>query len=80
MTSQLGEQTIIAHILPNISRSKCNQAMKFHQFIEYNTKNIFLEKPFTERGEKTSPRPFSEKLNLNIFLDQQSKILYCIPS
>ena len=54
--------------------------MKFHQFIEYNTKNIFLEKPFTERGEKTSPRPFSEKLNLNIFLDQQSKILYCIPS
>ena len=54
--------------------------MKFRQFIEYNTKNIFLEKPFTERGEKTSPRPFSEKLNLNIFLDQQSKILYCIPS
>ena len=54
--------------------------MRFRQFIEYNTKNIFLEKPFTEHGKKTSPRPFSEKLNLNIFLGQQSKILYCIPS
>ena len=29
-------------ILPNISRSKDNQAMKFGQFIEYNMKNIFL--------------------------------------
>ena len=29
-------------ILPNISRNKDNQAMKFGQFIEYNMKNIFL--------------------------------------
>ena len=30
--------------LPNISRNKDNQAVKFDQFIEYNMKNIFLEK------------------------------------
>ena len=29
MTSQSGQQTITIHILPNISRSKGNQAMKF---------------------------------------------------
>ena len=27
MTSQLGKQTIAIHILPNISRSKCNQTI-----------------------------------------------------
>ena len=32
------------HILPNISRSKDNEVMKFGQFIEYNMKNIFVEK------------------------------------
>ena len=31
MTSQTGKQTIIIHILPNISRSKGNQTMKFRQ-------------------------------------------------
>ena len=36
MTSQLEKQTIVIHILPNISRSKSNQAMKFHQLIEHN--------------------------------------------
>ena len=32
--------------LPNISRSKGNQAMKFGQLIEYNMINIFLEKSY----------------------------------
>ena len=36
MTSQPGLQTIPVHILPNISQSKGNQAMKFDQLIEYN--------------------------------------------
>ena len=31
-------------VLPNISRSKGNQAMKFGQVIEYNMRNIFIEK------------------------------------
>ena len=44
MTSQPKKQTILIHILPNMSRSKGNQTMKFGQLIEYNTRNIFLEK------------------------------------
>ena len=47
MTSQPGEKTIAIHILPNISRSKGNQAMKFGQLIEYNMKNIFVKKSYT---------------------------------
>ena len=36
MTSQTGLQIITIQVLPNISRSKNNQAMKFGQLIEYN--------------------------------------------
>ena len=43
MTSQPGEQTIAIHILPNISQSKGNQAMKFGQLIEYNQKIFFFK-------------------------------------
>ena len=34
MTSQTGQQIITIQILPNISRSKGNQTMKFGQLIE----------------------------------------------
>ena len=44
--------------------------MKFVQLIEYNMRNIFLEKSYTKCGGETSPRPFSEKLKLSISLDQ----------
>ena len=63
-TSQLVEQTIVIHILPNILRSKGNQTIKFGQLIECNMRNIFLEKSYTKCGGETSPRPFSEKLKL----------------
>ena len=62
--------------MPNILRSKGNQTTKFGQLIEYNMTNIFLEKSYTECGEETSPSPFSEKLKLNLSLDQRSKVLY----
>ena len=58
------------HILPNISRSQVNQRMKFGQLIEYNMRNIFIEKSFIKWGGETSPRPFSRKLKLSISLDQ----------
>ena len=45
------------HILPNISRSKGNQTLKFGQVIEYNKRNIFLEKSCRNRGKETSSRP-----------------------
>ena len=42
MASQSGQQTIAIHILPNISRSKDNQTMKFGQLPEYNKRKNFL--------------------------------------
>ena len=48
MASQSGHQTIAIHTLPNISRSEDNQTMKFGQLIEYNMRNIFLEKSHTK--------------------------------
>ena len=47
--------------------------MKFGQLIEYNMRNIFLEKSDTECGGKATPRRFSEKLKLSTSLDQCSK-------
>ena len=44
MTSKPGLQIIAIHILPNISQSKDNQAMKFGQLIKYNKRNIFSSK------------------------------------
>ena len=43
MTSQPGLQTIAIDILPNISQSKGNQAMKFGQLIEYKKRTISLQ-------------------------------------
>ena len=44
MTSQPGLETVAIHILHYISQSKSNKTMKFDQLIEYNKKNIFLQK------------------------------------
>ena len=64
MRSQTGKQTIAVLTLPRISRSKCNQTMKFGLLIEYNTKNIFLEKSYTKCAGETIPRPSCKKLKL----------------
>ena len=64
MTSQPGHQTIAIQILPNISRSKDNQTMKFGQLMEYNMRNIFLEKSHTKKGGKTIARPISKNLKI----------------
>ena len=58
MTSQPGKQIIAIHILPNISRSKNNQTMKYGQLIDCNMKSIFLEKSFAKCGGETILRPF----------------------
>ena len=44
MTSQPGLQTIAIQIVSNISQSKGNRTMKLGQLIEYNKRNIFLQK------------------------------------
>ena len=43
--------------MPNISWSKNNQAMKFGQLVEYNMKNIFVEKSYTKYAGETILRP-----------------------
>ena len=55
------------HTLPNISRSKGNQAMQFGHLIEYN---IFVEKSYTKCAGETVPKPLSKKSKLSISLDQ----------
>ena len=56
-------------ILPDILRSKGNQAMKFHQLTEYDMRNIFLVKSYRKCSGETIPRPFSKKSKLSISLD-----------
>ena len=58
MRSQSGKQIITTHILPNISRNKSNQTLKFVQLIEYSMRKVFLEKSYLKCGGETSPRPF----------------------
>ena len=53
MTPQPGQQTITTLMLPNISRSKDNQTMKFGQLIEYNKKDFF----FNNHAENKAGRP-----------------------
>ena len=48
MKSQPGKKTVVIHVLSNISRSKGDQTMKFGQLIEYNTRNVFLNKSCTK--------------------------------
>ena len=62
MTSQPGQQTITMHIVPNIPRSKRNQTMKIGQLIEYNMRNISVEKLYTKCFGETIPRRFSPTL------------------
>ena len=51
------------HILPNISRCKGNQALKFGQVIEYNNRSICLQKSCWKWSRETSSRPsFLKKL------------------
>ena len=60
ITSQPGSQTIAINIFSYTQRSKDNQTIEFGQLIEYNMRNIFLEKSFTKCGGETIPRPFSK--------------------
>ena len=54
--------------MPDISRSKCNQAMTFGQFAEYNVRSIW----------GTSPRFFSKRSKLSIYLDQYCEMLFSL--
>ena len=47
-------QLITIHISPNISRSKGYQIMELGQLIEYNMRNVLLEKLYRKCGRKTT--------------------------
>ena len=44
--------------------------MKFAQLIGHKMRKIFVEKSNTKCGAGTSPKPFTGKVKLSIFLDQ----------
>ena len=52
MSSQPGLQTVVIHILPDISQSKDNQTAKFGQLIEYISREIFFFKNYAENEAK----------------------------
>ena len=58
MTSQPGKQKIAMHILPNISKSKGNQTMKFAQLMEYNMRNIFFLKNHAQKNKNFERKKF----------------------
>ena len=66
MTSRSGKQTTATHILPNISLVKGNQTIKFNQLIEYDMRNIFLNKHTQNMVEKL----FSKKSTLSMSWDK----------
>ena len=66
------------YMLPDISQSKDNQAMKFGQIKEYNMINIFIKKSCTKCGGQTSSRSFFKKLKLSTYLHQQSEVSYSL--
>ena len=49
--------------MPNISRSKGNETMKFGKLIEYNMRNIFREKSYAKYGGKLFPDRFLRSEN-----------------
>ena len=55
-----------------------NIVLRNEPFIEFNMKNIFLEKWYTKWGGETSSRSFSKKSKLIKSLDQQSEILHSL--
>ena len=63
MTSSTAKLTIVIQVLPNMSRSKGNQTMKFGQLIEYNMRNIFLKNHAQNVMEKLVPDPSLKNQN-----------------
>ena len=52
--------------------------MKFGQLIEYNMRNIFLEKSYTKCDEAASTRSLYKKSKFSMYLDQQSEMVYIL--
>ena len=75
MSLQIGKQIIIIHLLPNISTSKDNHAMKFGQLIEYNWETFFLKNHTENMVEKLVADPFLKNQNWVYFWINSLKFL-----
>ena len=75
MTSQPGLHKIAIHILPNISRSKCNQTMKFGQLIDNNKRKTSLQKLCRKWGGETSSKPLFMFIKILIWGESKIGIL-----
>ena len=49
--------------------------MRFGQLLEYNMRNIFVEKSYTKCAGETIPRPLSKKSKLSKSLDEKCNVL-----
>ena len=59
MMSQPRKIAIVIHILPNISRNKGNQILKFGQPLDYYMRDInFLKNHAQNLADKLSPKSF----------------------
>ena len=65
MTLQPLKQKMAIHVLPDISRSKGNQTIRFGQLIKYKTRNNFLEKWYPKCSGETTLFPESFLKNPN---------------
>ena len=52
--------------------------MKLGQLIEYNLRNIFVEKSYAKCAGESIPRRLSKKTKLSISLDQYCEVLNSI--
>ena len=68
MTLQTETQRVVINLLPNTSKSKSNQTMKFGQSIEYNVKNIFLQKLSRKWGKRASSKPLLDFQKMFIWM------------
>ena len=57
MTSQTRTPTITINILPDTSKSKGNQTMKFSQLIVWNVRNMLPQQSCMKRGREISSMP-----------------------
>ena len=60
-------------ILPDISKSKDNDAMKVGHLIEHNVKNNFLQVLYRKWGVETSSRPLFALLN-NLYMKKKQLV------
>ena len=82
MASLTGQEIITIHVLPNTSKSKGNQIMKFGPLVKYNTTSIFLEKSYKQCDGQTSSRPFHKKIKIEhiLFKNNQNCFLFHVKS